>query len=189
MTQLRKRQLPGVVASAFLLFGAPVLAQPAAEAERLDALFAELAEPGRTDWTRIEAEIARIWSQSGSSAMDLLLERGNEALEAKNFQAAVDHYSAVIDHAPDFAEAWNARATTFYLMDEYALSIADIGQVLALNPRHFGALSGLASMLEALDKAELALSAWREVRALNPNRPDIDDAIARLEKRTGETDL
>lgn len=189
MTQLRKRQLPGFVASAFLLLGTPALAQFAAEAERLDALFAELAEPGRADWTRIEAEIARIWSHSGSSAMDLLLERGNEALQAQDFAAAVEHYSALIDHAPDFAEAWNARATTYYLMDEYALSIADIGQVLARNPRHFGALSGLASMLEQLDETELALSAWREVRALNPNRPDIDDAIARLERRTGETDL
>ncbi|MCB1373049.1 MAG: hypothetical protein KDJ78_02510, partial [Rhodobacteraceae bacterium] len=124
----------------------PVAAQTAEQAEKLDTLFAELAQPGRTDWQRIEGEIVRIWSHSGSDAMDLLLERGNAALAAEDYDLALELFSALTDHAPDFAEGWNARATTFYLLDEYALSIADVERVLALEPRHFGALAGLAFM-------------------------------------------
>ena len=159
------------------------------DAAKLDALFAELAEPGREDWERIEGEITRIWSRSGSDAMDLLLRRGNEALEAEDYAAALEHFTALTDHAPDFAEGWNARATTFYLMGEYALSIADVERVLALNPRHFGALAGLAFMLEAMGEPELALKALHAVQELNPNRPNINDAATRLERLTGAAEL
>ena len=162
---------------------------PEDDAAKLDALFAELAEPGREDWERIEGEITRIWSRSGSDAMDLLLRRGNEALEAEDYGAALEHFTALTDHAPDFAEGWNARATTFFLMGEYALSIADVERVLALNPRHFGALAGLASMFEAMGETELALKALRAVQELNPNRPNINDAAERLERLTGAAEL
>ena len=159
------------------------VAAPAEDAgAQLDALFAELAEPGRDDWERVEGEINRIWSRSGSPAMDLLLRRGNEALEAEDYVAALEHLAALTDHAPDFAEGWNARATTFYLMGEYSLAIADVQNVLALNPRHFGALSGLGFMFEAMDEPELALDALRAVQALNPNRPNINEAVIRLER-------
>jgi tetratricopeptide (TPR) repeat protein len=168
---------------------APEAAEPEIDAARLDALFVELAEPGRDDWERIEGEIIRIWSKSGSPAMDLLLRRGNEALEAEDYAAALEHFSALTDHAPDFAEGWNGRATAFYLMDEYSLAIADVERVLALEPRHFGALSGLAFMLEAMGEPELALEALQLVQALNPNRPNINQAVTRLEQMSGEADL
>jgi len=74
--------------------------------------------------------------------MDLLLQRGQDALEEENYQAAIEHFTALTDHAPQFAEAWNMRATAFFLIDEYGLSIEDISRTLALNPKHFGALSG-----------------------------------------------
>lgn len=164
-------------------------AAPADDAARLDALFAELAQPGREDWERIETEINRIWSRSGSPSMDLLLRRGNEAMQAEDLPAAIEHFSALTDHAPDFAEGWNARATVFYMMGEYSLAIADVERVLALNPRHFGALSGLAFMFESMDEPELALDALRAVQALNPNRPNINEAITRLERTSGEVDL
>jgi tetratricopeptide (TPR) repeat protein len=190
MGRFQKRQLAAAVASAVWIWGcAPAHAQEAAEAEKLDALFAELAEPGREDWERIEGEITRIWSRSGSDAMDLLLRRGNEALEAEDYTAALEHFTALTDHAPDFAEGWNGRATTFFLMGEYALSIADVERVLALNPRHFAALAGLAFMLEAMDEPDLALKALHAVQELNPNRPNINDAAARLERLTGEVEL
>jgi tetratricopeptide (TPR) repeat protein len=121
--------------------------------------------------------------------MDLLLSKGNEALQAGDYATAVDYFSALIDHAPDFAEGWNARATTYYLMGEYALSIADVEHVLVLNPRHFGALAGLASMLESMGEPALALKALHQVQALNPNRPNINEAVTRLEKMTGDAEL
>ncbi len=121
--------------------------------------------------------------------MDLLLSRGNEALEAEDYRTAVDHFSALIDHAPDFAEGWNGRATTYYLMGEYGLSISDVEHVLVLNPRHFGALSGLAFMLESMGDPEMALKALHAVQELNPNRPNIDEAVTRLERMTGDAEL
>mgnify|MGYP003391531935 FL=1 len=131
----------------------------ASAAETLDTLFSELADPDREDWQGVEGEIVRLWSRSGSDAMDLLLRRGNEAMQAEDYPLAIEHFSALIDHAPDFAEGWNARATTYFLMDEYSLAIADVEHVLALNPRHFGALAGLAFILEELNQPELALKA------------------------------
>jgi tetratricopeptide (TPR) repeat protein len=202
MPGLQKRQLTLLLAlgAAFAPLRAPAQEQdmpppavepeaPESDAARLDALFVELAEPGRDDWERVENEIVGIWSKSGSPAMDLLLRRGNEALEAEDYGAALEHFSALTDHAPDFAEGWNGRATTFYLMGEYALSIADVERVLALEPRHFGALSGLAFMLEEMEEPELALEALHMVQKLNPNRPNINDAVKRLEQMHGEADL
>lgn len=160
-----------------------------ADPDRLETLFAELAEPGRTDWEKLEAEIGNIWSRSGSPSMDLLLRRGNEDMQAEDYPAAVEHFSALIDHAPGFAEAWNARATAYFLEGDFSLAMADIEHVLVLNPRHFGALTGLASMFEAMDQPREALAALRMAEKINPNRPSIRDAISRLEKQTGEVDL
>jgi tetratricopeptide (TPR) repeat protein len=192
MRAMRKRLLCPI-AAALMWFGSALASgaqEPDAALEaRLDELFAQLAEPGRDDWQRIEREINRIWSRSGSETIDLLLRRGNAALEQQDYAEALEHFSTLTDHAPDFAEGWNARATTFFLMDEYSLSIADVEHVLALNPRHFGALSGLAIMLEQMGENELALRALREVHALHPNRPDVADSIRRLEAVTGAAEL
>lgn len=164
-------------------------AQTAEQTARLDVLYAELAEPGRNDWETVETEIQRLWSQSGSPAMDLLLRRGNEAMAAEDYGRAVEHFSALIDHAPNFAEAWNARATAFYYMDEYSLSLSDIERTLALNPRHFGALEGLAAIFEAMNQPTLALDAAEAAIEINPNRPSLQETVKRLESETGSTAL
>lgn len=171
----------------------PVVASPKpsvpTDARRLDDLLAQLAEPGREDWQQIETKIVRIWSKSGSDSMDLLLRRGNEAMQAEDYPAAIEHLSALVEQAPDFAEGWNARATAYYLMGEYSLSMADIEHVLALNPKHFGALAGLAAMLEDLGEPGLALKALLAAQKLNPNRPNINEAVTRLQRQTGTADL
>lgn len=190
MTRFQKRLLAGAVASVLSAFAAGVAAAQQVEGpERLDALFSELAEPGRGDYDRLESEIQRLWAQSGSPAMDLLLRRGREAIEAERYDVAVEHLSALTDHAPDFAEGWNARATAFYHLGEYSLSIADIERALALNPRHFGALEGLAAMLEEMDQPGFALRALREATRINPNRPSLQEALARLERKAGAVEL
>jgi tetratricopeptide (TPR) repeat protein len=190
MRRFQKRILAGAVASALALGpGAGARAQDASREGRLDTLLGELAEPGREDWTRVEAEVMRLWSQSGSPAMDLLLRRAREAMEAQDFDAAVEHLSALVDHAPDFAEGWNARATAFYYLDEYSLSLSDIERTLALEPRHFGALEGLAAILEEMDRPELALEALRQAQAIHPNRSSLKESLARLERRAGAVEL
>ena len=161
----------------------------AAQTDKLDQLYAELADPGLKSWEQVERQIWSEWSQSGSPAMDLLLDRGRTALESGDLGAAIEHLTALTDHAPDFAEGWNARATAYYQAEKYGPSLADIRRALELEPRHFGAISGLALILEELGYPEDALKAYREVLTIHPHRPNLKEAIERLDKEVGGTAL
>ncbi|WP_233128049.1 tetratricopeptide repeat protein [Brevirhabdus pacifica] len=159
------------------------------DSARIDDLLAQLQDPGQEDWRMIEREIMLEWSKSGSAAMDLLLQRGRDALDAGRTDEAINHLTALTDHAPGFAEGWNMRATAFFSIRRYGLSIADIQRTLALNPRHFGALSGLGMILEEMEYNSDALIAYREAVRLNPNRQDLQDAVARLAILADGTDI
>ena len=188
--QPRTRKFAPAVAAIALILALFAAARPAAaQTEELDQLFEELRQAGEDDWQAVENRIWQAWSHSGSDSMDLLLERGRAAMRAGELDKAIEHLSALIDHAPDFAEGWNARATAYFMKEEYGLSVADIERVLALNPRHFGALSGLGMIYERLDLDEAALRAYRAAIAVHPFRPDLKEAIKRLEARTGGTSL
>ncbi|WP_114284546.1 tetratricopeptide repeat protein [Candidatus Halocynthiibacter alkanivorans] len=160
-----------------------------AESDRLDQLFGDLAVAEGRESRRLADEIWFEWSQSGSAAMDLLLKRGRDALDAGNIPAAIEHFTALIDHAPEFPEGWNARATAYFLAGLYGPSIADIEQVLALEPRHFGALSGLAVILEELGYPQDALDMWQKVQAIHPGQDGLESAIARLKAGLDGTSL
>lgn len=152
-------------------------------------LLGELAKPEQPGWEQIERAIIAEWSKSGSAAMDLLLSRGQKALTAGDTATAIAHFTALTDHAPGFAEGWNARATAFFQMDRYGQAMADIERTLALEPRHFGALTGLAIILEQVGYPEDALEAWRAVEAIHPHRPALKDAVERLEREVGGRSL
>lgn len=159
--------------------------QPQADAPQDDAvsrLLRELAKPDQPGWQQIEQSIAQEWARSGSASMDLLLNRGMQAMEAGEIEAAIEHFSALTDHAPGFAEGWNARATAFFQADMYGPALADIERVLALEPRHFGALTGLAIILEQVGYPEDAYRAWQAVAAIHPHRPEVTEALERLER-------
>jgi len=160
-----------------------------AQTDALDELFERLQDVEAAEAEAIENRIWAEWSKSGSDAMDLLLERGREALDEGDPLAAAEHFSALIDHAPDFAEAYNARAMAYFQQERYGLAIDDIRQTLALNPRHFGAMSGLALIMQQLGYEEDALEVWREVVALNPHAEGAAEAIAQLEPRIDGTAL
>jgi len=147
---------------------------------RLDELFNQLRESDVEDFYEIEWEIIEIWVHSGSAAMDLLLERGQYAIEDQDYPKALEHLSALIDHAPEFAEGWNARATVYYMMDEYSLSISDIQQTLVLNPRHFGALNGLGLIFEELGYTEAAYKAYTMAREIHPYLENVNEALIAL---------
>lgn len=134
---------------------------------------------------RLAREIQERWTHSGSATIDLLLQRGLRAMEAEDYPRAVAHLTALTDHAPEFAEGWNQRATAFFLMDRYGPAIADIEQVLILEPRHFGALAGLGIMLEQLGDEEGALDALRAAQAVHPAEENVNAAVERLEQMTG----
>jgi len=155
----------------------------------LEELFTQLQTEDLPQWEQVEQKIWRQWSQSGSDAMDVLLDRGREALEAGDLVLAIDHFTALIDHAPDFAEGWNMRATAHFQDEEFGLSIADIQRTLALNPRHFGALQGLGRILEELREEESALEAYRAAFAIHPHRPSLKESIERLEAQVSGQNL
>ncbi|MEM7719385.1 MAG: tetratricopeptide repeat protein [Pseudomonadota bacterium] len=160
-----------------LLLAGPVHADDS----ELDALFEGLRGADASAAAQIEQRIYEIWSQSGSPSMDLLLTRGRDALEAGDTALAIQHFSALIDHAPGFAEGYNGRATAYFQGGRYGLSLEDIRRTLELNPRHFSAMTGLALILQELGYPEDSLRAWREVERFHPNREGLKDAILRLE--------
>lgn len=173
-------QLHNLVVAAFLslIFGATAVFGQSA---KLDELFDKLKTADEAAAKRIEQEIWIEWSKSGSAAMDLLLERGRAAMGNGALDLAVEHLTALVDHAPEFAEGWNARATALYQQGEIGPALSDIGKTLELNPRHFGALAGLAMILEELDRKEQALEVWQAVQAIHPFAEGISQSIERLE--------
>lgn len=159
------------------LWAGPVPAQTA----RLDELFQQLADSDARSAARIEREIWSEWSKSGSPAMDLLLQRGRDAMEDGDIPAAIEHLTALTDHAPDFAEGWNALATAYFQAGDYGPSIEDIARTLTLNPRHFGALSGLGLIFEELGDDARAIEAYKAALAIHPHLTDVEAAVERLE--------
>lgn len=177
-----------VAALCALILGAGMAV--AADMAKLDDLFTRLkAAPDAGEAARIEKEIWIEWSRSGSASMDLLFQRGQDALALGDTVAAVEHFTAIIDHDPAFTEAWNARATAYYTAGEIGPSLADIGHVLTAEPRHFGALSGLAMILEETGREEAALKAYRAAQAIHPHMQAVNDAIDRLETKLEGQDL
>lgn len=183
----RSRILNRVVAALLplMLLSAPGFGQTS----KLDDLFERLKTADAVGAARIEEEIWIEWSKSGSPAMDLLLQRGRDAMEEGDTTAAIEHFTALVDHSPEFAEGWNARATAYYMAGQFGPSLADIGKVLALNPRHFGALAGLGAIFEELDRKAQALEVWRAVAAIHPHADGVSEAIERLEAALQGTSL
>jgi Flp pilus assembly protein TadD len=181
----RTRHLLNAVFAATL--AGAMVAGPA-RANDLDELLSQLADPQTERWQRVERQIIAEWSKSGSPAMDLLLQRGREALGAGETEAAIEHLTALTDHAPEFAEGWNARATALFRAGQYGPAMADIARALALNPQHFGALSGLGTILEETGRDAQALEVYRAARSIHPHQPVLLRAVERLEKRVAGQD-
>jgi tetratricopeptide (TPR) repeat protein len=179
-----------IVAAVVVAVGISLPAGLAAQvdAAQIDDLFDQLQQADERQAVRIERQIYDAWSKSGSPAMDLLLKRGRDALGEGDPEAALDHFSALVDHAPDFAEAYNGRATAYYLLGFYGPALDDIREALVLNPRHFGAMQGFGVMLEEMGREAEALEVLRRVRALHPQAPQIAEVVERLEtKLSGRT--
>ncbi|MEF3047262.1 tetratricopeptide repeat protein [Pseudotabrizicola sp. L79] len=160
-----------------------------ADDAKLADLFDRLKSADAGAAGRIEREIWTEWSKSGSPAMDLLLQRGRDAMAAGNTAEAIEHLTALVDHAPDFAEGWNTRATAYYSAGLFGPSVADIAETLNRNPRHFGALAGLGAIMEELGQTERALDVYRAALAIHPHLQGVTEAVKRLEAQVAGTDL
>ena len=175
---LRKHIAAALVATVVFSLPSTVLS------ETVDEMFTRLQQPG-VDSEAIEQQISQEWSKSGSASMDLLLQRGMAALEAQDSDSAIGFLSALVDHAPGFAEGYNARASAFYSAGLLGPALADIRQTLALNPRHFGAMAGLALILQDTGHPKDALEVWQQVLRLTPSNPAVIEAIETLDKEIG----
>jgi len=110
-----------------------------------------------------------LWSRSGDAAIDRLLARGVEEMQAGEHAKATATFSDVIRKRPDFAEGWNKRATVLYLAGDYRGSLADCDEVIKRNPSHFGALAGYGQIYFRLEQFERAIEYWRRALDVNPN--------------------
>jgi tetratricopeptide (TPR) repeat protein len=128
----------------------------------------------------IENRIWAIWLASGSDTANLLMGRVKTAMEAKDFELAIRLLNAIIDMRPDFIEAWNRRATLYYMRKDFTRAIGDIREVLAREPRHFGALAGLGIILQEFGDDKRALDAFRRALAIHPHLERVPDMVKRL---------
>jgi tetratricopeptide (TPR) repeat protein len=174
-----------VIASVAMASGkdqqAPVVSTAASE--RLDTLFARLKKerhPGQAE--RLSKKIWANWARSGSASIDLLSGWAREAIANDKFSVALDLLDQVTTLHPDFAEGWNQRATLHFMMKNYGKSMRDIERVLVLEPRHYGALSGLGLIFQELDDKKQALAAWYKVLALYPAMQSAQKAVIKLEE-------
>jgi tetratricopeptide (TPR) repeat protein len=157
---------------------------------RLDKLFQQLKTAANTESSQpIEEQIWEIWVESGDQNVDALMAIGVAALNDSDYAQAYRAFSRIVALAPNFAEGWNKRATVLYLMGRYDESIKDIGKTLALEPRHFGALSGLGLCNAQLQKEKEALDAFEKALAINPNMPGIKLDADEMKKQLGDKQI
>jgi tetratricopeptide (TPR) repeat protein len=155
-------------------------APPKSREERLNDLFARLAKAkDPAEANGIGDQINRLWRQSGSDTTDLLLDRADKAINDKQFDAGLDILDSVIALKPDWAEAWNRRATLHFMREDYDGSMRDIARVLKLEPRHFGALAGMAMIYANLGDMKRAVRVGREALRINPQMSDLKEMIER----------
>src|SRR5687767_13239329 len=124
-----------------------------------------------------------LWTRSGDAEIDALMARGTEAMQAGRHADAIKILTTIIETRPEFAEAWNRRATVYYLAGEFDKSIADCHEVLKRNPRHFGALSGMGQIYFQLQDWNKALEWYRKALDVNPNMLGVEMNIRLLEEK------
>jgi len=169
--------------------GDPPVVTEVTKAERIDTLLDSLKSETDPDAaSEMENAILALWLESDSDTVDLLMQWTLKAMEEKQYPRALDFLDRVILLEPDYVEGWNKRATVYFLMDDYGQSIADIGKVLEIEPRHFGALSGLGIMMRAIGDDDRAIAAFREALAIDPHLKNIREELDSLEAETAGED-
>ncbi len=172
MPRLAKKQTAKLVcllAGISLLFASPVLLGDQND-PKLDELFRQLhLVKGQQVGDEITDQIWVLWRESGNPEIDALMDQGITAMREARLRSAVDIFDQIVAMAPDFAEGWNKRATVYYFLQEYEKSAADVRKTLSLEPRHFGAISGLGLIFLSLEYYKGALEAFERAVDINPH--------------------
>jgi tetratricopeptide (TPR) repeat protein len=162
----------------------PTLPKTPAEREKmLSDLYAHLATASDEDSAKAVADaIERIWLNSGSDTIDVLMERSMKAVGDKNYGLALKLLDHVVALAPDYSEGWNRRAYVHYMQSEVDLALGDLRRTLALDPNHFKALDGLGQILREIGQKKAALKAFKELLDVNPYWSGAKQAVEELER-------
>jgi tetratricopeptide (TPR) repeat protein len=170
---------------------------------------AKLSRPGRADPTRnldflfgalkaapdvesaklVENRIMAAWLVSGSDTADLLMSRVKTAVGDQDLELAVRLLDAVVEIKPEYVEGWNRRATLHFMMKDFGKSLTDIQQVLAREPRHFGALAGLGMILQEIGDDRRALDVFRRALDVHPHLQRIPDLVKSLTEKVEGRDI
>jgi tetratricopeptide (TPR) repeat protein len=150
--------------------------------QRLDPLFDRLKSAQAAEAATAQREIWRIWIDTPDSVSERLMRQGIGAMAAEELAAARRIFDRLIEREPDFAEAWNKRATVHYLMGNFSASVSDIQKTLELEPRHFGALSGLGLIYDAIGEPEAAIRSFNAALEINPHLDGTRDRIEELSR-------
>ncbi|PDT82839.1 hypothetical protein [Sinorhizobium sp. BJ1] len=181
--------LAASMATGSLLQAAEPAPQPEAASlttpeQRLDVLFLDLKKERDENKARELADRIRLeWQESGSATVNLLMQSADKAIADDKKPVALDILDQVIVLAPSYVEGWNRRATVHYQMGNYRKSMSDIYRVLAIEPRHFGAIAGMATMLETAGKNELAMRAWQQFLDIYPSDRKAQEQFGELAER------
>jgi tetratricopeptide (TPR) repeat protein len=158
--------------------------------KNLDFLFEALKVAPDADSAKlVEGRIWALWLASGSDTADLLMTRAKTAADEKDANLAARLLDSVIELKPDYIEAWNRRATLHFANKDYGSSLADIRQVLAREPRHFGALTGLGVIMQELGEDKLALEAFRKALVVNPHLQKVPEFVKTLTEKVEGRDI
>jgi hypothetical protein len=161
---------------------APHPTQAALRAQTLDSLFKRLAAANDADEaTGIAAAIERVWMESDSDTAELLMTRALAAQQSGHLPLALALFDRLLVLQPGWVEAWSNRATTRFLGDDLDGAMADLEQVLKLEPRHFSALAAMGFIFEKQGFDKRALEAFRKALALNPQQPEIKSIVDKLQ--------
>jgi tetratricopeptide (TPR) repeat protein len=156
----------------------------------LEFLFGALkAAPDDASAKSVEDRIWAVWTSAGNETTNLLMSRAKKATDDKDYDLALRVLGAVIEIKPDFTEAWNRRATVYFMKKDYGNSLADISKVLAKEPRHFGALSGLALIMQEIGDEKHALEAYRKALDVYPRLKGVGDKIKTLKEKVEGRDI
>ena len=147
---------------------------------RLESLFQKLKiSRSPASAQALERLIWEIWLESEKNSINILMRQGVRSMQSGDFASAYDRFSTIVELEPEFAEGWNKRATVLYLLGDLDASIEDVKRTLALEPRHFGALSGLGLINDALQDEEAALEAYEAALEVHPH---LGNALIRAEQ-------
>lgn len=135
----------------------------------LPALFERLQQDlTPQEAAEVDRRIWILWLHSEDKTVNRLMAQGMVAMQRGALVRALERFNEIVEQAPDFAEGWNKRATVLYMMGRHRESVADVQSVLNLEPRHYGALSGLGMILVAIGREEEALEWLRRALEVNP---------------------